>query len=93
MSIASKCNCGASLTYCNGSPECKKANLMFQAANELNRAADEIYKLRVLLRETAIRCQIFLPQSEEEEKWWNEACHHQKSGDFMLRLFKELQME
>ena len=61
MSIASKCTCGTSLNYCNGSPNCKKGNLMFQAANELNRAAERIIELEKVMDRQWIAVAIDLP--------------------------------
>jgi hypothetical protein len=44
-------------------------------------------EIRKLLMETALRNHLCLPETEEEEKWFNETCDITESGDFLERLF------
>ena len=45
-----------------------------------------------LLRETVLRCNLIMPTSEEELKWFDEGCTVQKSGDFFERIYKRLNL-
>lgn len=59
------------------------AELLFNAGMEWQRTEN-------LLRELTLRCQLILPTSEEELKWFEEGVDVAKSGDFMQRLFTRL---
>lgn len=59
------------------------AQLLFDAGTEWQRTEK-------LLREITFRCNLALPTSEEELKWFDEGVDVTKSGDFMHRLFKRL---
>lgn len=45
------------------------------------------YNGTALLRETAIRAHLVLPETELENKWFEEGTDNKKCGDFMERLF------
>lgn len=45
-----------------------------------------------LLMETAMRCQIALPENEQSAGWFDEGLAIDKSGDFMERLFEALEL-
>ena len=45
-----------------------------------------------LLRETAMRTNIAMPETEEDVEWFEETVARSKSGDFMERLYKCLDL-
>ena len=52
-------------------------------------AGDKIIELRKLLLETVLRCQLFLPEDEEQLKWFEDSTSIFKS-DIIERLGDEL---
>lgn len=59
--------------------------LLFEAGKQWQQTED-------LLRETVLRCNLMLPTSEEELKWFEEGCAIHKSGDFFERIHKRLNL-
>lgn len=45
-----------------------------------------------LLRETAMRANLAMPENDQDLKWFEETCDRKKSGDFMERLFDGLRL-
>lgn len=46
----------------------------------------------LLLRETVMRTQIGMPETEEDVEWFEETVDRSKSGDFIERLYKQLDL-
>lgn len=46
-----------------------------------------------LLRETAIRCHLVMPETELENKWFEEGTDINKCGDFKERLFNAVEVK
>lgn len=59
--------------------------LLFEAGKQWQQTED-------LLRETVLRCNLVMPTSEEELKWFDEGCGIQNSGDFFERIYKRLNL-
>jgi len=64
-------------------PPSKIPDILLEAGKQWQQTED-------LLRETVLRCNLIMPTSEEELKWFDEGCTIQKSGDFFERIYKRL---
>ena len=49
-------------------------------------------ELKALLRETVMRCQIALPETEQDLNWFDQGCSIRTSGDFFERIVTELDL-
>lgn len=58
----------------------------------LLKTSEEYDNILILLREAVMRGQMALPENSKDLEWFDEGLNYRKSGDFMERLFKALEL-
>jgi len=66
-----------------------KSEYEYKGSDGLLLAGEKIVELRKLLLETVLRCQLFLPEDEEQLKWFEDGTSIFKS-DIIVMLGDEL---
>ncbi len=58
----------------------------------LTKTTEDVERTESLLRETVMRSNLAMPETEQDLKWFDEGVTHLRSGDFFERLVRHLDL-